>query len=166
MIKTKLILIFLFALLGCKSSQKSIHVKSDSVFDIEVASHQIKAFCSIPGDPQKKNYFISIYVFYDNKIANLFYRSVVTKKLCEANIKSIKRLLHSSKKVRTIAVEKLEGDRDSQLPILMKDPKLKYVDSYWKISRIMSENSCLDFFFSCKDPIDAEREFYKDKTVN
>ncbi len=155
-------LIVLFAAACSSQNATKIHFESNAVLDIEVNSEQIKPFCSIPGDPEKKNYFIVLYVFYDGRIASIAYRRPITGKACAKEIQTLNTFISQSKRIRIIGVEKVEGDPDSELPVLMDNPKLNYVNSYWKISRIMSGKGCHEYLRRCNEPFTAERNMYTD----
>jgi hypothetical protein len=152
--------IILLVIISCSSPKSVVNYQSENVIDIEVPAKQVKAFCSIPGDPAKKNYFIQLYVFHEEQIINVSYLHVVTKKACEINVSLLRNLIEKSKKIRVIGTSKLEGGPDSELSIHMNNPEMNYVNSNWQLSRVLSEKGCQDFLQLCSAPLDTERKMY------
>jgi hypothetical protein len=151
----------LIASLSCSlHSDVKINLYAKKVMDIELPTQKIIPHCSIPGDPEKKNSWLGVYVFYNQRVELLSERRQRLPEECEKYRKKLDLLLRKSQRARVIGIENFGPRRDSDLAILLNDPNIKTIDGSWIFSRVMTEKGCFGRLQACDDPRLVEKDVY------
>lgn len=143
-----------------QASNVKINLYSIKVMDIEIPIQSILPYCTIPGDPEKKNSWLGIYIFYNKKIERLSERRQRLPKDCEKYKAELEGLLKQSKRARVIGVESSGFLEDADLAIILKDPTIKSVDGSWIFSRVITDKGCFGWQEGCMEPKLVEKEWY------
>lgn len=152
-------IIFLLLISCSHTAQVKVNLYANKVMDIELPTVNVLAHCTIPRDPAKRNSWLGVYIFYNDRIEWLGEKSQRLPKECEKYKKEIVQLLKTSKNVRVIGIEKRESVKDDNLAEIFKKPNLKSVDGRWTFSRIITEKGCFGWD-GCEDPRLVEKDNY------
>lgn len=153
--------ILFLSLISCsQNSDIKINLYAKRVMDIEVPVQNVLPHCSIPGDPEKKNSWLGIYVFHGDKIERLSERHQHLPKECEKEKKEMEKLLSKSKRVRVIGIEGGDYFEDTELRHFLKSSKPQNIKAqWWTFSRIITEKGCFGWD-GCEDPKLIEKDYY------
>jgi hypothetical protein len=152
-------LMFLLLISCSQTTQVKVNLYANKVMDIELSSKDVLPHCTIPRDPAKRNSWLGIYLFYNDRIEWLGEKSQRLPKECEKYKKEIVQLLKESKTVRVIGIEKRDSVKDDELADILKRPSLKSVDGRWTFSRIITNMGCFGWE-GCEDPRLVEKDYY------
>lgn len=153
-------LLIILLILSCShSSDVKINLYAKKVMDIELPSTNILPHCTIPGDPEKKNSWLGVYIFYNKRVEWLNERRQRSPKECEKYRKELAQLLKKSKKARVIGIESSDYLEDNDLAIMLKDPGIKSIDGSWIFSRVITDNGCFGWE-GCENPKLVEKDYY------
>ncbi len=153
-------LLIIFLILSCShSSDVKINLYAKKVMDIELPGSNILPHCTIPGDPEKRNSWLGVYVFYNKRVEWLNERRQRTPNECEKYKKELVQLLKKSKKARIIGIESSDYLEDRDLGIILKDPSIKSIDGSWIFSRVITDTGCFGWE-GCQDPRLVEKDYY------
>ena len=128
--------------------------------DIELPAKNILPHCTIPDDPEKKNSWLGMYIFYNDRIEFLSERKQQLPHICKKRIKELEDLVKKSKSARVIGVEKGSIKEDRDLAIILNDPTIKEIDGLWWFSRMITEKGCFGWE-GCENPKLIEKDFYE-----
>lgn len=151
------VILFLFSC--SQTSDIKINLYAKKVMDIELPSKNVLPYCSIPGDPEKKNSWLGVYVFHGDKIERLSVRHQQTPGECEKDKKEMEKILSKSVNVRVIGVESGNRFEDTDLIKIMKKPPKKITAQWWRFSRIITDKGCFGWE-GCEEPKLVEKENY------
>jgi len=152
----------IFLCIACShSSGVKINLYSRKIMDIEIPTKVILPFCTTPGDPEKKNSWLGMYIFYNDRIERLVERHQRLPKDCEKYKAEMTQLLNKSARARVIGIESRGSRNDPDLAILTGDPKLKSIDEGWTFSRMITEAGCFGWQKGCDKPRLIEKDRYE-----
>jgi hypothetical protein len=155
------ILILVFLASCSHPSSVKVNLYSKKVMDIEIPTKAIVSFCTIPRDPEKKNSWLGIYIFYNNRIERLAERRQRLPKDCEKYKKEMTLLLSKSARARVIGIESHGSRADHDLAIITGDPRIKSIDGDWTFSRVITEKGCFGWEKGCREPKLIEMDRYE-----
>ena len=154
-------LLILLILLSCTHDPEvKINLYAKKVMDIEIPAKNIIPHCSTPGDPEKKNSWFGIYVFYNERVELLSERRQRLPKECEKYKEEMVQFLSKSTRARVIGIESFGQREDPDLSILLKDPNMKAIDESWIFSRIITDKGCFGWQTGCEEPRLVEKDRY------
>lgn len=107
----------------------------------------------------EKNSWFGIYIFYNDRVEFLSERNQQLPTECNKQKKECVKFLSSVKKVRVIGIESSDFFEDSDLAIILKNPKIKSVNQNWTYSRIISDKGCLGWV-GCEELKLVEKDIY------
>jgi hypothetical protein len=152
----------LMVLLACSHTDDvKVNLYSKKIMDIEIPTTAIISFCTIPRDPEQKNAWLGIYIFYNARIERLAERRQRLPKDCEKYKAEMTQLLNKSVRARVIGFESHGGRSDHDLAILTGNPKLKSIDEDWTFSRVITEKGCFGWEKGCEEPRLIEKDRYE-----
>jgi len=153
--------LILVAVLSCSHpSEVKINLYAKKVMDIEIPVENIVPHCSIPGDPEKKNSWLGMYVFYNERVEWLGERRQRLPRECEKYKEEMAQLLRKSKRARVIGIESGGDFEDEDLAFVLKDPSKKKVDESWIFSRVITDKGCFGWQTGCEEPRLVEKDRY------
>jgi hypothetical protein len=155
------LLYILILLAACsQASYVKVNLYSKKVMDVELPTKNILPHCSIPRDPEKKNSWLGIYIFYNKKVEWLAERRQRLPRDCERYKQELMTLLGKSVRARVIGVESSDYLEDRNLAIILNDPSIKSIDGRWVFSRVITEKGCFGWEKGCEEPRLVEKDDY------
>lgn len=158
----RLFCILIFILSCSHASDAKINLYSKRVMDIELQTQNILPHCTVPGDPEKKNSWLGIYIFYNKRVEWLGERRQRLPEDCRKLKEVLSQLLKKSKTARVIGIESSDYLVDRDLAMLLNDPSIKSIDGSWILSRMITENGCFGVAQDCNEPRLVEKDWYSD----
>lgn len=142
------------------ASNVKINLYAKKVMDIELSTKDILPHCTIPRDPEKKNSWLGIYIFYNKRVEWLAERRQRLPRDCEKYKQELIVLLKKSPRSRVIGVESSDYLEDRNLAIILNDPSIKSIDGRWVFSRVITEKGCFGWQKGCDEPRLVEKDRY------
>ena len=157
----KLLWVMIISLSCSHASDVKINLYAKKILDIELPAKSVLPYCTIPGDPEKKNSWLGIYIFYHNRIEWLAERRQRLPKDCLKYKTEMVKLLKKSLRARVIGIESAGGGKDDDLVIVTGNPKLTSIDEHWMFSRMITDVGCFGPDKGCDEPRLIEMDRYE-----
>lgn len=152
--------IVLLLLFSCaQASRFKVNLYAKKVMDIELRTQDVLPHCTIPGDPAKRNSWLGVYIFYNNRIEWLGERRQRLPSECEKYKQEMVQLLKKSSVARVIGIEKRDSTNDTNLAVILNKPNIKSIDGRWTFSRFITSKGCFGWE-GCEEPKLVEKDRY------